>query len=95
MLRRFTIHARMRGTVVLVLALFLLVGATALVGGARLKSLNHELVARSMAQQHAIADLRGALGDVRRWEKDMVINYEDGVAAVSYTHLTLPTNREV
>ena len=40
MLRRFTIHARMRATVVLVLALFLLVGATALVGGSRLKSLH-------------------------------------------------------
>ncbi len=82
MLRHFTIHARMRGTVVLVLVLFLLVGATALVGGSRLKSLNRDLVTRSTEQQHAIADLRGALGDVRHWEKDMVIQYENGIAVL-------------
>jgi methyl-accepting chemotaxis protein len=82
MLRHFTIHTRMRGAVLLVLALFLLVGATALVGGSRLKSLNHELVTRSMEQQHAIAELRGALGDVRHWEKDMVIQYENGIAVL-------------
>src|SRR5258706_8171578 len=82
MLRHFTIHTRMRGAVLLVLALFLLVGATALVGGSRLKSLNRELVVRSMEQQHAIGELRGALGDVRRWEKDMVIDYEDGIAVL-------------
>jgi len=82
MLRRFSIHTRMRSTVVLVLALFLLVGATALVGGSHLKSLNRDLVMRSMEQQHAIAELRGALGDVRRWEKDMVIDYENGIAVL-------------
>ena len=82
MLRHFTIHTRMRGAVLLVLALFLLVGATALVGGTRLKSLNRDLVTRSIEQQHAIADLRGALGDVRHWEKDMVIQYENGIAVL-------------
>ena len=82
LLRRFTIQTRMRGAVLLVLALFLLVGATGLAGGSRLKSLNHELVARSIEQLQVVAELRGALGDVRRWEKDMVIDYEDGVAVL-------------
>jgi methyl-accepting chemotaxis protein len=82
LLRRFTIHTRMRGAVVLVLALFLLVGATAIVGGSRLKALNRDGVARALEQQQAIGELRGALGDVRRLEKDMVIDYENGVAVL-------------
>ena len=82
MLRHFTIHTRMRGAVLLVLALFLLVGATALIGGSRLKTLNRDLVTRSMEQQHTVGELRGALGDVRRWEKDMIIDYENGVAVL-------------
>ena len=81
-LRHFTIHTRMRGAVLLVLALFLLVGATALLGGSRLKTLNRDLVMRSTEQQHTMGELRGALGDVRRWEKDMVIDYEDGIAVL-------------
>jgi len=82
LLRRFTIHTRMRGAVLLVLALFLLVGATAIVGGSRLKVLNRDGVARALEQQHAIGELRGMLGDVRRLEKDMVIDYEDGIAVL-------------
>ncbi|MBC8055883.1 MAG: HAMP domain-containing protein [Rhizobiales bacterium] len=81
-LRHFTIRARMRGTAVLVLAMLLLVGATALVGGSHLKTLNRDLVTRSMERQDIVGELRGALGDVRRWEKDMVIDYEDGVAVL-------------
>ena len=82
LLRRFTIHTRMRGAVLLVLALFLLVGATAIVGGSRLKVLNRDGVARALEQQQAIGELRGALGDVRRLEKDMVIDYENGIAVL-------------
>ena len=29
------------------------------------------------------------------WNEDMIIQLKDAVEAVSYTHLTLPTNREV
>ncbi len=81
-LRRVTIKTRMRGVVGLGLGLFLLVGAVVLVGGLHLKTLNQELVAQSVGQQRVIGDLRGALGDVRRWEKEMVIYYEDGVAVL-------------
>ncbi len=81
-LRRLTIQTRMRGAVALGLGLFLLVGAAVLVGGSHFKTLNRELVTHSVAQQRVVGDLRGALGDVRRWEKDMVINYEDGVAVL-------------
>ncbi|CAM5797905.1 methyl-accepting chemotaxis protein [Rhizobacter fulvus] len=81
-LRRLTIKTRMRSAVGLGLGLFLLVGAVVLAGGAHLKALNRDLVAQAVTQQRLVGDLRGALGDVRRWEKDMVINYEDGVAVL-------------
>jgi methyl-accepting chemotaxis protein len=82
LLRRFTIATRMRGAIVMVLACFLLVGAAAVLGGLRLKSLNNSFVEHSVRESRTVADLRAALGDVRRWEKDMVINYEDGVAVL-------------
>jgi methyl-accepting chemotaxis protein len=82
LLRRFTIATRMRGAIVMVLACFLLVGVAAVLGGLRLKSLNNDFVEQSVRESRTVADLRGALGDVRRWEKDMVINYEDGVAVL-------------
>ena len=82
LLRRFTIHTRMRGAIAMVLALFALVGAAALLGGARLKSLNSEFMAHSVAELRLVADMRSALGDVRRHEKDMIIHYEDGVAVL-------------
>jgi methyl-accepting chemotaxis protein len=82
LLRRLTIKTRMRGAVGLGLGLLLLVGAVVLVGGAHLKTLNRDLVAQAVTQQRVVGELRGALGDVRRWEKDMVINYEDGIAVL-------------
>jgi hypothetical protein len=82
LLRSFTIRLRMLGAIAMVMACFALVGGAGLVGGTRLKGLNEAFMSHSVKESQAIADLRGALGDVRRHEKDMVINYEDGVAVL-------------
>ncbi|HEY9064465.1 MAG TPA: methyl-accepting chemotaxis protein, partial [Burkholderiaceae bacterium] len=80
--RKFSISTRMRGMVVLMLLALGLIGAAAVLGGARLKTLNGEAMDGAVKQGRSISELRGALGDVRRWEKDMIINYEDGIAVL-------------
>jgi methyl-accepting chemotaxis protein len=79
LLRRFSIATRMRGAILMVLACLALLGAAMLGGSLRLKSLNAEFIEHSVKESHAVAELRTGLGDVRRWEKEMVIQYEDGV----------------
>ena len=82
LLRNFTISLRMRGAVVMVLAFLALVAGAAVLGGARMKALNTSFMETSLQKGRAVSDLRGALGDVRRYEKDMVISYENGVAVL-------------
>jgi len=82
LLRRFSIRARMRGAILILLAAFALIGTAAVLGGARLKALNSTFMEQTIQQGRALSELRGALGDVRRWEKDMVIGYENGVTVL-------------
>jgi methyl-accepting chemotaxis protein len=82
LLRTFTISLRMRGAVLMVLAFLALVAGAAVLGGLRMKTLNHSFMEGSIAKATALSDLRGALGDVRRHEKDMIIGYEDGAAVL-------------
>ncbi len=82
LLRRFTIRTRMLGAIVMVLALFGAVGATGVVGGLHIKKLNHDFMVHSVHEMEAVSSIRTALADVRRTEKDMVIDYEDGVAVL-------------
>ena len=76
-LRRFSIRTRMNGAIVIVLGLFVLVALTAAIGGRTLSTLNHEFMAHSIKEMQDIGEVRSALGDVRRHEKDMVIDYEN------------------
>ncbi|HWH84489.1 MAG TPA: methyl-accepting chemotaxis protein [Burkholderiaceae bacterium] len=82
LLRRFSIRTRMRGAILILLAAFGLIGTAAVLGGARLKALNSTFMEQTIQQGRALSELRGALGDVRRWEKDMVIGYENGVTVL-------------
>jgi len=75
-MRKFSIRLRMQGAIAAVLGLFALVGATAFVGGHRLADLNALFMQDSMKELRNVADIRTAMGDVRRYEKDMVIQYE-------------------
>jgi methyl-accepting chemotaxis protein len=79
-MRRFSIRLRMQGAVALVLGLFALVGAAGLLGGQHLSSLNADFMQQTVRDLHTVADLRGMLGNIRRHEKDMVIQYEDSAA---------------
>ncbi|MFM2057021.1 MAG: hypothetical protein RLY71_1406 [Pseudomonadota bacterium] len=79
-LRGYTIRLRMIGAIVMVLGLFALLGAISLGAGQHLQSLNHHFIEHSMQESGHMADIRAALGEVRRHEKDMVIDYADGAA---------------
>jgi methyl-accepting chemotaxis protein len=75
-LRRFSIRTRMNGAIVIVLGLFALVAVTAAFGGRTLSALNQEFMTNGIQELRDIGEVRSALGDVRRHEKDMVIDYE-------------------
>ncbi len=82
MLRGFSIRSRMWGTTALVLTMFALVGAVGLFGGAKIQSLSTTFVSSSLRDVEAIATVRQHLAQVRMLEKQMVIEYEDGVAVL-------------
>jgi methyl-accepting chemotaxis protein len=86
-MRAFSIRLRMRGAIGMVLALFALVGVTAVLGGRHMAALNESFMSASIDETHAVGELRRALGDVRRHEKDMVIDYEDSTAVAKHREL--------
>ncbi|MDA3825929.1 methyl-accepting chemotaxis protein [Paucibacter sp. O1-1] len=81
-MRSFTIRTRMLGAIAMVLGMFALVGLTGLLGGQRLKSLNADFMEHAVQELTQLSQIRSALADVRLLEKEMVINYEDGVAVL-------------
>jgi methyl-accepting chemotaxis protein len=83
-LRQFRISTRMNGAILMVLAMFALIGATGVAGGVRLKALNADFIDHSIGETQAVMAVSAALADVRRHEKEMVIDYEDGVAVLKH-----------
>jgi len=81
-MRNFSIRFRMHGAIVAVLSLFGLVGLTVLLGGSHLAELNNNLMTHTFKEVRNVGDIRAALGDLRRHEKDMVIQYEDSNAVL-------------
>ncbi len=81
-MRMFTIRLRMQGAIAMVLSMFAMVGITGMFGGQQLKQLNAEFMDHSVAELTLLSNIRAALADVRLAEKEMVINYEDGVAVL-------------
>ena len=84
LLRRFSIRTRMRGAIAMVLMMFALVGGVGVFGGHRIKVLNSEFMAHSIQEVEAVSDIRSHLAQVRVHEKNMVIDYEDGVAVLKH-----------
>ncbi len=83
-LRQFRISTRMNGLIAIVLAMFVAIGATGVLGGLRLKTLNTDFMSQSIGATQSIAAVSAALAEVRRCEKDMVIDYEDGIAVLKH-----------
>jgi methyl-accepting chemotaxis protein len=76
LMRLFSIRQRMLGAIGVVLALLLIVGAAGLWGMQRMAHLGNEFVDHAFQETVALSKLRVALGDMSRYEKDMVIHYE-------------------
>ena len=76
LMRRFTIRLRMVGAIVVVLALLLLVGGAGWWGMVRLQGFNTDFVEHSFAESVALGQLQIGLGQMRRYERDMIIAYE-------------------
>jgi methyl-accepting chemotaxis protein len=87
LMRNFTIRLRMNGAIVLVLALFGLVGFTGVLAGQHLSALNKAFMEHSVKEARNVSDIRAALGDIRRHEKDMVINFENPQALKQHRDL--------
>lgn len=76
LMRRFTIRLRMVGAIVVVLALLLVVGGSGWWGMSRLQGFNTDFVEHSFAESVALGQLQIGLGQMRRYERDMIIAYE-------------------
>jgi len=84
LMRGFTIRLRMWGAIAVVLSLFGLVGLVGLVGVAKIQSLNADFMAHSIHEVEGVSAIRQHLALVRMNEKQMVIDYEDGVAVLQH-----------
>jgi len=77
LLRQFTIRTRMLGAVGMIVALLVALGATGWSGLHRLEAAGDDLEQHNQVEALAMSNLRGAMGDLRRYEKDLVINSND------------------
>ena len=84
LMRSFSIRTRMQGAVVMVLAMFALVGVVGVVAGLKVQHLNQAFMDHSVRDVGAISAIRQHLSKVRLHEKQMVIDYEDGVAVLQH-----------
>ncbi len=76
LMRRFTIRFRMLGAIGVVLVLLALVGGAGMHGMFRIHQLSGDVIDESMAVVDRVARLRLDMSQVRRHEKDMIIQYE-------------------
>jgi len=84
LLRHFSIRVRMIGAIAMVLALLTLVGGVGLYGMGSLKSQTKNFADMSVNEANALTALVRGMGDLRRYEKDMLLNYEQAEAVKSY-----------
>src|SRR5450830_152129 len=76
LMRLFTIRFRMIGAIAVVLGLLSLLGGAAMRGMFRLQGMSEDFMTHSYASMGNLAELRAELGQPRRFEKDMIIQYE-------------------
>ena len=78
LLRRFSIRTRMIGAIAMVLALLLAVGSVGLLGMNSMRDQTKQFAENSVTEANLVTRLVHAMGEMRRYEKDMIINYEKG-----------------
>jgi methyl-accepting chemotaxis protein len=83
-MRGFSIRLRMAGAIVMVLGLFAVVAAVGLLGGWKVKALSDDFMHHSVHEIETVASVRQRLAQVRLLEKQMVIDYEDGVQVLKH-----------
>ena len=76
LMRYFTIRMRMLGAIGVVLGLLGLLGGAGMLGMFRIHAMSENFMARSFAEVSSLAELRGEMGAIRQYEKDMIIGYE-------------------
>ena len=76
MMRLFTIRFRMLGAIAVVLSLLGLLGGAGMLGMFRIQGMSEDFMTNSYATMGALADLRAQMSQIRRLEKDMIIQYE-------------------
>ena len=75
-MRQFTIRMRMLGAIAVVLALLSLLGGAGMLGMFRIHDMSQNFMDHSFAKVSNMAELRGEMGAIRQYEKDMIIGYE-------------------
>src|SRR5258706_2999645 len=75
-MRAMTIRMRMIGSLIVVLVLVGIVGATGMFTLAQQRAQADAFIARALAQSRLLADINRLVGDINRLAKDMVINYD-------------------
>ncbi|WP_300660474.1 methyl-accepting chemotaxis protein [Hydrogenophaga sp.] len=76
LMRQFSIRTRMMGAIGVVLLLLTMIGGAGLWGMNRLHALSVEFVDHAFEETLTLSRLQVALGDMGRFEKDMIIAYE-------------------
>ena len=83
-LRNFTIRARMMGAVAMVLCLLATVGGVGLWGLQQVSASSDQFIQVTHESLDNLGDLRYALGNLRRYEKDMLLNATDSAKVADY-----------
>ena len=76
LMRQFTIRFRMLGAIAVVLGLLGLLGGAGMLGMFRIHAMSQDFMDHSFAEVGYMAELRGEMGAIRQFEKDMIIGYE-------------------
>ncbi len=85
LIRNFTIEFRMLSAIVMVVVLLLVVGSTGILGMLHIQKLGNQNVDHAITVGDHLSSIYSAFGDVRRYEKDMVINREDAAKVADYS----------
>ena len=76
LMRLFTIRVRMIGAIAVVLSLLGLLGGAGMLGMFRIHGMSQDFIHQSHVAVKLLGELRGEMGRVRQFEKDMIIHYE-------------------
>ncbi|MEY4750776.1 MAG: hypothetical protein RIQ60_2990 [Pseudomonadota bacterium] len=85
LLRAYTIRVRMLAAIAMVLALISAVGGVGMYGMYTAKQHTDLFMANSYVEAEHLIDISTAMGNLRRYEKDLILNYEKQAEQVKYT----------